>query len=266
MSVVLVGGVAQLYQGDLDAGRVAVERLGTEDLGPDVLVEELSYGAVAVMQRLEDLRPDALVLIGAAQRGRPPGAVERRRLRDPRRTPDEVQTAVWGAVTGYVNIDLLVDVASGFHALPRRTVAVEIEPVSCEPATSLTPAAEAALARALELVRDEVRRAPVLRLADELRELVGEARPGGAPALRTLRRLLEELDEVDARGEWGATFALRDRLRDQIAAGKEPEGMTALDWSLWWALIEELDRRQPPEGRISSAGSSNGGSSSSPRF
>ena len=62
---ILVGGVGELYQGDLDLGRRAVERLGTEDLGPGVLVEELHYGAVAVAQRLEDLRPDLLILIGA---------------------------------------------------------------------------------------------------------------------------------------------------------------------------------------------------------
>ena len=261
-----MGGVAQLYQGDLDAGRVAVERLSAEDLGPSVLVEELSYGAVAVMQRLEELRPEALVLVGAAQRGRPGGAVERRRIHGPGRTSEEVQTAVWGAVTGYVSMDLLIDVASGFAALPRRTVAVEIEPVSCEPRAELTPKAQAALERALELVRAEVRRVPVLQLAEDLRQVVGRERPAGSAALRTLHRLLEELDEADRSGEWGQTFALRDRLRDQIAAGQAPEGMSALDWGLWWALIEELDRRQPPEDRISSGVSSNGGSSSSPRF
>ena len=266
MTGVLVGGVAHLYQGDLDAGRVAVERLAEEDLGRDVLVEELSYGAIAVMQRLEDLRPEALVLVGAAERGRPPATVERRRIDDPGRTPEEVQTAVSGAITGYINIDLVVDVASGFGALPERTVAVEIEPVDSSPSTALSPPVEAALEHALELVRADVARAPVLRLADQLRAAVAEERLAESAAVGALRRLLDELHEVDRRGEWGRTFALRDRLRDEIAAGHEPEGMSALDWSQWWALIESLDALQPPEDRISSDVSSNGGSSSSPRF
>ncbi|MEJ7744110.1 MAG: hypothetical protein WKF73_17155 [Nocardioidaceae bacterium] len=64
-----------------------IERLQAEDLGPGVLVEELHYGAVAVAQRLEDLRPDALVLVSAVRRGRPPGTVERRRLDPPRLRP-----------------------------------------------------------------------------------------------------------------------------------------------------------------------------------
>ena len=43
--MILVAGVAELYQGDLDLGRVAVARLQEAGLGDDVRVEELSYGA-----------------------------------------------------------------------------------------------------------------------------------------------------------------------------------------------------------------------------
>ena len=184
MNAVLVGGVAELLQGDLDVGRLAVERLAAEDLGPGVLVEELSYGAVAVMQRLEDLRPRALVLVGAVDRGRVPGTVERRPIAVPARTADEVQTAVWGAVTGYVGVDLLVDVAAGFGALPSPTVAVEIEPASAEPGADLTPPVRAALPRALELVRAEVhamQRPPQSPADPAARGAAGARRPGDPP-------------------------------------------------------------------------------------
>ncbi len=265
MTAVLVGGVAELYQGDLDAGRVAVERLSGERIGPDVLVEDLSYGGLAVMQRLEDLRPEALVLVGAVVRGREPATVERRRIHDPGRSAEEVQTAVSGSITGYVGIDLIVDVAAGFQALPARTVAIEVEPMRIEPSTSLTPEVEVALGQALGMVREEVRRAPVLRLADELREMLADGRLSRSEGRSVLDRLLDTLATADENGEWGPAFDLRDRLRDAIGAGKEPEGMNALDWSLWWALIEALDGLQPPEARLSSEVSSNGGSSSSPR-
>ena len=78
---ILVGGVGQLYQGDLDLGRRAVERLRQEHLAAGVLVEDLHYGAVAVAQRLRDVAPDALVVVGAEVHGRTPGTVERRRVR-----------------------------------------------------------------------------------------------------------------------------------------------------------------------------------------
>ena len=161
---VVVGGVAHLYQGDLDLGRHAVERLAREPVAGGVVVEEFSYGAVAVAQRLEELRPDALVLVAAKERGRQPGTVERREIAAPTRAAAEAQAAIGEAVTGYIDIDLVVDVAQAFGALPTRTVAIEVEPESTEPAEQLTPTAEAALAEALALVRDEVSRFSAVRL------------------------------------------------------------------------------------------------------
>jgi hypothetical protein len=62
-----------------------------------------------------------------------------------------------------------------------------------------------------------------------------------------MRALLAELAVLDEEGRWGATFSLRDRLRQGIAASETGEGMTHLDWALWWALVEELDRLAPVE-------------------
>ena len=242
-----VGGVSELFQGDLDLGRLAVARLLDEDLGPGVLVEDLHYGAVAVAQRLEEVRPDTLVLVGAVRRGRAPGTVERRRIDPPDLSPDDLQAAVGDAVVGYVHVDLVVDVAAGLQVLPPRTVAVEVEPEVVGPGEGLSAPAAAGLATALALVRDEVRRAPLLRLTAELRPLVGRDRLEDSGALRAVRGLLEELVRLDRDGRWGAAFALRDRLRLAIAAGEIGEGMDHRDWGLWWALVEELDRLEAVE-------------------
>ena len=150
---ILVGGVGQLYQGDLDFGRVALERLG--DIGPGIVVEDLSYGAVAVAQRLEELAPERLVLVGAVARGRPPGTVERRAVTTVA-APEQVQRSVADAVTGYVHIDLVLDVAGGLGVLPADTVVVEVEPATVEPSVRLSPVIERALDEALALVRAEL--------------------------------------------------------------------------------------------------------------
>jgi len=147
--------VAHLYQGDLDLGRHAVEQLATSP-PPGVLVEEFSYGAVAVAQRLDELRPDLLVLVGAKARGRVPGTVERRELEAQPRDPDAVQAAIGDAITGYIDLDLVVEVARGLGALPARAVAIEVEPAATQPSELLSPIAEAALREAVELVRLEV--------------------------------------------------------------------------------------------------------------
>ncbi len=238
---VLVGGVYELFQGDLDLGRLAIEQLRQQAL-PDVVAEDLHYGAVAVVQRLEDLRPDALVLVTAVRRGRPPGTVERRRVHPTAVDPVAFQAAVGDAVTGYVHVDLLVEVASGFQALPARTVAIEVEPSHVGPGEGLSRLAAAALEKALALVRAELRRAPLLQLADELGELVEGDRLEPSPALDALRALLHELGGLDRNGSWGRAFALRDGMRLALASAWSSEGMDHRDWGLWWALIEELDR------------------------
>lgn len=244
---VLVGGIYELFQSDLDLGRLAVERLRREELGPDVLAEDLHYGAVAVVQRLEELRPEALVLVTAVRRDRQPGAVERRRVDPQPVDPQDFQAAIGDAVTGYVHIDLLLEVASGFDALPPRTVAVEVEPERTGSGEGLTVAATAGLEVALDLVRAELRRAPLLSVAAQLRPLVAGDRLEVSPALEALRELLDELVHLDRDARWGHSFSLRDRFRLAIAGDRGSEGMDHRDWALWWALIEELDRQEALE-------------------
>lgn len=251
---VFVGGVSELFQGDLDLGRLAVARLWDDHPSANVLVEDLHYGAVAVAQRLAEVRPDVLVLVGAVGRGRPPGTVVRRRVDVREVSPENLQLAVADAVVGYVHVDLVVDVATGFGALPPRTVVVEVEPADVGPGEGLSPVAAGALADALELVRAEVRRAPLLQLAAELQPLVHGARLGPSAALDAVRQLVGQLCLLDREGRWGTAFSLRDRLKLAIATGRGSEGMDHRDWGLWWALIEELDRLEAAEAVPAPAG------------
>lgn len=244
---VMVGGVGALYQGDLDVGRRAIELLAQETLGSHVLVEDLYHGAVDVVRMLEDLQPQALVLVGAEVRNRPAGTVERRRLPPVELSTDEARLAVGEALTGYVTIDLLVEVASAFGALPPHAVAVEVEPASTELSERLSPAAQVGLVSALDLVRTEIDRSGLFALAGQLRELVAGDRLERSPALQTMEDLLAEVALLDREGRWGRTFGLRDRLRLDIGRGGTGEGMEYLDWGLWWALVEELDRLQALE-------------------
>lgn len=244
---ILVGGVSELYQGDLDLGRRAAQRLAAERFGDHVLVEDLHYGAVAVVHRLRDVNPSTLILVGATARGREPGTVDRQRASPPELTIVQTQAAVGDAVVGYVGLDLIVDVAAGFDALPPRTVLIDVEPASTAPSDQLSPTGAAALEQAVAMVRSEVRRTPLLELADQLRGLTSGARLEPSPAVESLVRLLDELEHLDHDGTWGSAFRERDRLKMRIADGATGHGMDHLDWSLWWALIEELDRLQQVE-------------------
>lgn len=243
---IVVGGVGQLYQGDLDAGRLVVERLGAVD--GHVTVEDFHYGAVAVSQRLEELSPDVLILVGAEERGRRSGAVTRVVPELGPIDPVLAQDSVEGAVTGYVTIDLVLDVLRALGTAPARVVVFEIEPERVGPHSALTEIGERAVTAAIRAVRSEVGRTPLYAVAERIRDEMVDGHVEKSPAVRTVGELLAELAETETNGAWGRTFALRDLLRAQIAGGDTGEGITQLDWSLWWALIEELDRLQKEEG------------------
>ncbi len=221
-------------------------------------------------QRLEDLRPQVLLLVSAVIRGRAPGTVERRRLDPPQLDTATIQLAVGDAVTGYVHPDLVVEIATAFGVLPPRIVTFEVEPELVAPGEGLSAGGADALEQVLQLVRTEIRRCPLLALAAELRPLVADGRlegdlldgqrleglfgeplgasiPGVSVALQAVRDLLDELLLLDENGHWGRTFALRDRLKLGIAGEHSSEGMDHRDWALWWALVEELDRLEAVE-------------------
>lgn len=244
---IFVGGVSELFQSDLDVGRLAIDRLQDETWGPGVMVEELHYGAVAVAQRLEDVQPHVLVLVSAVARQRPVGTVERRRIYPPVLSQADLQAAVGDAVTGYVHVDLVIDVASGLGVLPARTVSIEVEPERTSSGEGLSPSATSGLEVALDLVREEVDRAPLLDLVDDLRGWVEGDRLEPSEPQAVMRRILAELVLLDRAGRWGRTFALRDELRLSLAHEFSSEAMDHRDWALWWALIEELDRLEARE-------------------
>ncbi len=237
----LVGGVAQLFQSDLDVGRHVVERLA--DLaGPGVLVEDLSYGAIPVVHRLQEITPDALILVGAVQRGRPPGTIERRVVRGSDRTAEQLQGAVLDAGTGYVDLLLTLDVIHGLEQAPPRVVAFEIEPARGAPGDRLSPEAVAAVDVAAAAVRDEVALVPLFDLLGLLRERVAVLATEPQAPLAALADLAAALDGLDEHGRWGRTLTEAERLRAAIGGGAHHPDMDHRDWGVIWGVLEELQR------------------------
>src|SRR5919199_2704968 len=65
---VLVGGIGLPWLRDLDFGTQFVRRVEDQEWPPDVIVEDLSYAAHRVLHRLQELRPEKVVLVGAMPR------------------------------------------------------------------------------------------------------------------------------------------------------------------------------------------------------
>jgi hydrogenase maturation protease len=130
---VIVGGVGYRYLRDHSVGPAVADRLAGRSWAGDVVVEDLSYNPIAVVQRLEDepcgRRFARAVFVGAVDRaGRTPGTVAAYRW--DRALPDagEIHRAVTEAVTGVIAVDNTLVIAGHFGALPDEVVVVEVQP------------------------------------------------------------------------------------------------------------------------------------------
>ena len=151
----LIGGVGYSYLRDGSLGPLIVDELAREPWPDGVVVENLSYGPIAVMQRLQDADPpfDRLVLIAAVRRGRPPGTVTVYRWDGQLPDAEEIQARVAEAVTGVISLDNLLVITGFFNALPSDVSVLEVEPEDEGWGEGLSAAAEAARRGAMETAR-----------------------------------------------------------------------------------------------------------------
>jgi hypothetical protein len=114
-SRILIGGVGYRNLRDMSAGPELVVRVREMDWPAGVQVEDLSFGAVHVLQE----RPpfDAALPIAPVARGRPPGGVTRHAWSVQETTSEAVQQAIAEGVTGVISLDTLLIVLGYFAAL-----------------------------------------------------------------------------------------------------------------------------------------------------
>lgn len=154
---VLVAGVGYRNLRDHSVGVAVVDLLATRSWSGDVVVEDLSYGPVAVVQRLEDEPAERAftlaVFVGSVARGlRPPGTVTAYRWDGMLPDAEHVQAAVTEAVTGVIALDNTLIVARHFGALPAVVCVVEVEPEVEAFGDAFSPSVEAAFEPVCALV------------------------------------------------------------------------------------------------------------------
>jgi hydrogenase maturation protease len=154
----LIAAVGYRDLRDHSAAFKVLEALEPPSLGADVVLEDLSYNPVAVVQWFESLgeheRFDHVVLVGAVERhGRSPGTVMVRRWNRELPAPDLIQQAITEAVTGVIAFDNTLTIAGYFGALPDRVTLVEIQPLEHAFGDVLSPPVAAAVQQAAAAIR-----------------------------------------------------------------------------------------------------------------
>ncbi len=125
----LVGGFGRPWQRDLDFGSrfvCAVEDLNWRER---IVIEDLSYSALHVLHRLQELRPAKVVLVATQARGEDrPGTLRRYLVNPEPPPPDEVHGHLVEALSGEPDLDQTLAVARHWGALPAGSVILEVEP------------------------------------------------------------------------------------------------------------------------------------------
>jgi len=150
----LVGAIGYRFLRDHSASMVALDRLFLEDWPDGVIVEDLSYGPIALVPRLEEGGFGRAILLAAVSRpGRAAGSLTAYRWDGVLPGAEDIQAAVTEAVTGVISLDNALVITRHFRALPQDTVVIEIEPETEAFGEELTPRVEEAVTEACALVR-----------------------------------------------------------------------------------------------------------------
>jgi hydrogenase maturation protease len=155
---VLIAGVGYRNLRDHSVGVEVADRLEGDRWPDGVVVEDLSYNPIAVVQRLEDEPPDrrfgrAVVVAAAERPGRAPGSVTAYRWDGVLPGDGEIHRAVTEAVTGVIALDNTLVVTRHFGALPDDVVVVEIQPAVHEFGDTFSEVVDGGLEAVCALVR-----------------------------------------------------------------------------------------------------------------
>lgn len=153
----LIGVVGYRNLRDFSAPFEVLDGLSPRDLGDDVVLEDISYNPIAVVQWLQGMsvedRFDRAIFVSSLERGRAPGTVTAYRWDGDMPPDDQVQQSVTEAVTGIIALENTVVIGRYFKVLPLEVVLIEIEPRDHEFGPELSPPVRRAVDVACALVR-----------------------------------------------------------------------------------------------------------------
>ena len=154
---VLVGGIGLPWLRDLDFGTQFVRRIEGLEWPDNVLVEDLSFAAHRALDRLQEVKPSRVVLVGCMPREEdPPGTIRRYQL-DLTPPPDEeVHDRLGEAAGGIIDLDHTLAVCRYWKGFPEDTTVIEIEPGDRSFGLGFSPEVEEVVDTVLAMVQEEV--------------------------------------------------------------------------------------------------------------
>ena len=194
---------------DLDFGRQVVDYFRHLEWPEGVVVENLSCAAPLVLDRLQELRPAKVVLVGAVPRDFDPPATVRRY---------QVEASVEPSAMGFVDLDHTLTMARHWGGLPVDTTVIEVEPAEAGFGLGFSDVLSACLDPILDLVREELAGlavAPPARVIDPPRTHRSEI-PG-----------VDVVGHLRSPGDWFDVVPLDDGLLGIVIGSDDGRGVEA---------------------------------------
>ncbi|MDQ3634571.1 MAG: hypothetical protein M3405_08695 [Acidobacteriota bacterium] len=132
---VLIAGVGHPNLKDLSFGQVLLPFLEKQKWTKGFDLENLSFGAIAVLQWFQDYpgKYDRVIFVSAAERkGRRPGTLDVYKWDFAPLDEEVVQECVAESVTGIISLDNLMQILQFFEVLPPEVFVLDLEPVDSE--------------------------------------------------------------------------------------------------------------------------------------
>ena len=154
----LIAGVGIPWAGDLDLGPLVARRCRERVMPPGVHVEEVTVAAHRVVHLLQELAPNALVIVACHPRGDEPGAIRQRAPQRYAPDPEELQARLGESVSGVIDLDHILAITAYYGALPENTRILEVEPIDTSFSAEPSPDALALVPDLLAMIDLEVAR------------------------------------------------------------------------------------------------------------
>ena len=153
---VLIAGVGHPNLKDLSFGQVLLPHLKKQKWTENFDLENLSFGAIAVLQWFQDFpgKYERVVFVSAAERtGRAPGTLDVYKWEFAPLDEEVVQESVAESVTGIISLDNLMMILQYFNALPPEVVVLDLEPVDSQIGFECSPEITARFDEFSEIVK-----------------------------------------------------------------------------------------------------------------
>ncbi len=136
---ILVAGVGHRMWRDRSAGMDWMEQLRADVWPAHVVIDDFGFGAIAMMQRLEDERYERAIFLASETRNRAPGTLHVARFLPQSPSHELVHAHMHEAGGGVITIDTLLVIIEHFGVLPRETWIIEAEPADTGWGEGLSP-------------------------------------------------------------------------------------------------------------------------------